>query len=148
MLHCLSQFVSPYELNGHTETLYQFFMDVQCYPIEKLKFSGIQLEPYKSFPLLASCQVAVIAPNVPAMYEAHFGIPMAGAVLNAVNVRLNADTIAFLLGHCSAAVVMVDQEFFPLAEEALEILENKSEGKSIRPLIVVIADKNCDPAPF
>ncbi|MCE3051636.1 Acetate/butyrate--CoA ligase aae7, peroxisomal [Datura stramonium] len=92
--------------------------------------------------------VAVIAPNVPAMYEAHFGIPMAGAVLNAVNVRLNADTIAFLLVHCSAAVVMVDQEFFPLAEEALEILENKSKGKSNRPLLIVIADKNCDPAPF
>ncbi|XP_049407284.1 acetate--CoA ligase CCL3-like [Solanum stenotomum] len=92
--------------------------------------------------------VAVIAPNVPAMYEAHFGIPMAGAVLNAVNVRLNADTIAFLLGHCSAAVVMVDQEFFPLAEEALKILQDKSEGKSNRPLIVVIADKNCDPAPL
>ncbi|KAL3380157.1 hypothetical protein AABB24_000668 [Solanum stoloniferum] len=92
--------------------------------------------------------VAVIAPNVPAMYEAHFGIPMAGAVLNAVNVRLNADTIAFLLGHCSAAVVMVDQEFFPLAEEALKILEDKSEGKSNRPLIVVIADKNCDPTPL
>ncbi|XP_004228999.1 acetate--CoA ligase CCL3 [Solanum lycopersicum] len=92
--------------------------------------------------------VAVIAPNVPAMYEAHFGIPMAGAVLNAVNVRLNADTIAFLLGHCSAAVVMVDQEFFPLAEEALKILEDKSQGKSNRPLIVVIADKNCDPAPL
>ncbi|XP_009791285.1 acetate--CoA ligase CCL3-like [Nicotiana sylvestris] len=91
--------------------------------------------------------VAVIAPNVPAMYEAHFGIPMAGAVLNAVNVRLNADTIAFLLGHCSAAVVMVDQEFFPLAEEALKVLENKSKGKSNRPLLIVIADKNCDPAP-
>ncbi|XP_060197561.1 acetate--CoA ligase CCL3-like isoform X2 [Lycium barbarum] len=92
--------------------------------------------------------VAVVAPNVPAMYEAHFGIPMAGAVLNAVNVRLNADTIAFLLGHCSAAVVMVDQEFFPLAEEALKILENKSKGKSKRPLVIVIADKNCDPVPF
>ncbi|CAN4106263.1 unnamed protein product [Withania somnifera] len=92
--------------------------------------------------------VAVIAPNVPAMYEAHFGIPMARAVLNAVNVRLNADTISFLLGHCSAAVVMVDQEFFPLAEEALQNLENKSNGKSNRPLLIVIADKNCDPAAF
>ncbi|KAJ8528770.1 hypothetical protein K7X08_030414 [Anisodus acutangulus] len=91
--------------------------------------------------------VAVIAPNVPAMYEAHFGIPMAGAVLNAVNVRLNADTIAFLLGHCSAAVVMVDQEFFLLAEEALNILENKSKGKSNRPLLIVIADTNCDSTP-
>lgn len=96
---------------------------------------------------MASWQVAVIAPNVPAMYEAHFGIPMAGAVLNAVNVRLNADTIAFLLDHCSAAVVMVDQEFFSLAEEALKFSENKSKGKSNRPLLIVIADKNCDPAP-
>ncbi|CAI9767079.1 unnamed protein product [Fraxinus pennsylvanica] len=41
------------------------------------------------------CTVAVIAPNVPAMYEAHFGVPMSGAVINAVNIHLNAQTIAF-----------------------------------------------------
>ncbi|KAL0433945.1 UNVERIFIED_CONTAM: Acetate/butyrate--CoA ligase AAE7, peroxisomal [Sesamum latifolium] len=42
--------------------------------------------------------VAVIAPNIPALFEAHFGIPMSGAVLNAVNIRLNAEAIAFLFG--------------------------------------------------
>ncbi|KAE9453259.1 hypothetical protein C3L33_14840, partial [Rhododendron williamsianum] len=52
--------------------------------------------------------VAVIAPNVPAIYEAHFGVPMAGAVINPVNIRLNAQTVAFLLEHSSAAVVMCD----------------------------------------
>ncbi|KAB1213872.1 Acetate/butyrate--CoA ligase AAE7, peroxisomal [Morella rubra] len=91
--------------------------------------------------------VAVIAPNVPAIYEAHFGVPMAGAVLNAVNIRLNASTIAFLLGHSSAAVVMVDQEFFALVEEALKILSEKNKG--YRPLLlVVIGDENCDPSAF
>nr|XP_027066125.1 acetate/butyrate--CoA ligase AAE7, peroxisomal-like [Coffea arabica] len=88
--------------------------------------------------------VAVIAPNVPAMYEAHFGVPMAGAVLNAVNIRLNAETVAFLLGHSEAAVVMVDQEFFSLAEEALKILSDKSKGNFRPPLLIVIADKTCD----
>ncbi|KAH0704957.1 hypothetical protein KY290_009674 [Solanum tuberosum] len=91
--------------------------------------------------------VAVIAPNVPAMYEAHFGIPMSGAVINAVNVRLNAQTIAFLLGHCAASIVMVDQEYFPLAEEALKVWENNSKGNFNAPLLIVIADKNCDPTP-
>ncbi|KAM7258279.1 hypothetical protein ACFE04_014020 [Oxalis oulophora] len=89
--------------------------------------------------------VAVIAPNVPAMYEAHFGVPMAGAVLNAVNVRLNASTIAFLLTHSLAAVVMVDQEFFLLAEEALRIIKEKTITEFKPPLLIVIADESADP---
>ncbi|KAJ9154583.1 hypothetical protein P3X46_027903 [Hevea brasiliensis] len=88
--------------------------------------------------------VAIIAPNIPAMYEAHFGVPMAGAVVNCVNIRLNAPTIAFLLGHSKSEVVMVDQELFSLAEEALKILAES--GSSFRPsLLIVIADKSCDP---
>lgn len=90
----------------------------------------------------------MLAPNVPALYEAHFGIPMAGAVLNAVNIRLNAETIAFLLGHSSAAVLMVDQEFYNLAEESLSILASKTKGNFQPPLMIVIADTNCDPKPL
>lgn len=78
------------------------------------------------------------------MYEAHFGIPMAGAVLNTVNIRLNASTIAFLLGHSKSAIVMVDQEFFPLAENALKILAEKDSHYN-PPLLIVIADESCDP---
>lgn len=70
---------------------------------------------------------------------------MAGAVLNTVNVRLNAPTIAFLLGHSSSVVVMVDQEYFPLAEEALKIWEEQSKGHYKPPLLIVIGDENCDP---
>nr|GMD73949.1 acetate/butyrate--CoA ligase AAE7, peroxisomal-like [Ipomoea batatas]GME08085.1 acetate/butyrate--CoA ligase AAE7, peroxisomal-like [Ipomoea batatas] len=73
---------------------------------------------------------------------------MAGAVLNAVNVRLNAETIAFLLGHSLAAVLMVDQEFYNLAEESLSILANKTKGKFQPPLMIVIGDTNCDPKPL
>ncbi|KAL3812289.1 hypothetical protein ACJIZ3_013557 [Penstemon smallii] len=85
---------------------------------------------------------AVIAPNIPAMYEAHFGVPMSGAALNAVNIRLNAQTIAFLLGHSQAALIMVDQECFSLAEEALKIMADETKGKFKPPILIVIADEN------
>lgn len=90
-------------------------------------------------------QVAVIAPNIPAIYEAHFGVPMAGAVVNCVNIRLNASTVAFLLDHSAAAVVMVDQEFFPLAEEGLRIIREKHKENYKPPIFIVIGDENCDP---
>lgn len=90
------------------------------------------------------CTVAIIAPNIPAMYEAHFGVPMAGAVVNCVNIRLNASTIAFLLSHSKSEVVMVDQEFIPLAEDALKLLA-ESECSFKPPLLIVISDKGCDP---
>ncbi|XP_074296704.1 acetate--CoA ligase CCL3-like [Silene latifolia] len=89
--------------------------------------------------------VSIIAPNVPAIYEAHFGVPMSGAVLNTVNIRLNAETIAFLLGHSQSIVIMVDQEFFTLAEEALKILAEKSKGNFKQPILIVIPDEACDP---
>lgn len=79
------------------------------------------------------------------MYEAHFGVPMSGAVLNTVNIRLNATTIAFLLGHSSTEVVMVDQEFFAIAEEALKIVAESSKGCSKPPLLIIIGDEQCDP---
>ncbi|PUZ41426.1 hypothetical protein GQ55_9G503900 [Panicum hallii var. hallii] len=90
--------------------------------------------------------VAVIAPNIPAIYETHFGVPMAGAVVNCVNIRLNAATVAFLLEHSSAEVVMVDQEFFSLAEESLRIIADQKKGAFKQPLLIVIGDQTCDPA--
>ena len=63
--------------------------------------------------------VAVLAPNVPALYEAHFGVPMAGAVLNALNTRLDAATLAFILEHGRAAVLLYDSEYAALVREVL-----------------------------
>ena len=60
--------------------------------------------------------VAVMAPNVPAMYEAHFGVPMIGAVLNTLNTRLDAEAIAFMLEHGEAKVLITDREFSPIIE--------------------------------
>ena len=58
--------------------------------------------------------VAVMAPNTPPMYEAHFGVPMCGAVLNTLNTRLDAETIAFMLRHGGARVLITDREFSPI----------------------------------
>ena len=63
--------------------------------------------------------VAIIAPNVPAMLEAHYGVPMTGAVLNTINIRLDAAAIAFILDHGEAGVLIVDPEFAGVAKEAL-----------------------------
>ena len=62
--------------------------------------------------------VAVLAPNGPAMFEAHFGVPMCGAVLNAINTRLDAEAIGFILQHGEARVLLVDKEFGELALRA------------------------------
>jgi fatty-acyl-CoA synthase len=77
--------------------------------------------------------VAIVAPNVPAMLEAHYGVPMAGAVLNPLNYRLDARTIAFILEHGGAKLLVTDTEFSDTVGEAL--------GRLGRPLPVVdIAD--------
>ncbi|MES2940524.1 MAG: AMP-binding protein [Pseudomonadota bacterium] len=66
--------------------------------------------------------VSILAPNTPAMLEAHFGIPLAGAVLNAINCRLDADGIAFILRHGESRLLLVDREFAALAKRALAAL--------------------------
>ncbi len=60
--------------------------------------------------------VAVMAPNVPALLEAHYGVPMAGAVLNALNYRLDARSIAFILAHGEAKLLIADREFAPIVK--------------------------------
>lgn len=65
--------------------------------------------------------VAIIAANIPEMFEAHFSVPMAGAVLNAINTRLDAEAVAFILNHGEARVLLVDPEFAELAERAVRI---------------------------
>ena len=57
--------------------------------------------------------------NSPAMLEAHYGVPMCGAVLNTINTRLDAATIGFIFDHADAKVVIVDREFSKTVKEAL-----------------------------
>jgi fatty-acyl-CoA synthase len=82
--------------------------------------------------------VAVMAPNVPALFDAHFGVPMAGAVLNALNTRLDAATIAFILDHGEAKVLITDREFSTTVGAALAKLETK-------PLVIDIDDPLAPP---
>ncbi|HDS1777291.1 TPA: acyl-CoA synthetase [Pseudomonas putida] len=77
--------------------------------------------------------VAVMLPNTPTMLEAHFGVPMTGAVLNTLNVRLDAEAIAFMLQHGEAKVLITDREFHTVIEGALALLEHP-------PLVVDVDD--------
>lgn len=78
--------------------------------------------------------IAVMLPNVPPMVEAHFGIPMAGAVLNALNTRLDPEAIAFMLDHGEAKAVIVDPEFAGAMQKAIAL------RKSTAPLLVIDAE--------
>ncbi len=76
--------------------------------------------------------VAAILSNTPEMYECHFGVPGAGAVLNTINVRLDAATIAFILNHGEAKVLITDREFAPVVKAALDLLD--------RPIMIIDVD--------
>ena len=85
--------------------------------------------------------VAVMLPNTPPMVEAHFGVPMAGAVLNTLNTRLDPETIAFMLDHGEAKAVIVDPEFAAVMAKALALRQ------SAAPLAVIeVQDAEYGPA--
>lgn len=69
--------------------------------------------------------VSIIAPNSSAMYEAHFAIPMIGAVINTINIRLDAKTVSFILTHSDSKIIFSDTEFLPIVKEALQISRQK-----------------------
>jgi fatty-acyl-CoA synthase len=77
--------------------------------------------------------VALMLPNVPAMCEAHFAVPMAGAVIHGLNIRLDADAIAFQLQHGQAKILFTDREFSATIEAALDQLDD-------RPLVIDVDD--------
>jgi fatty-acyl-CoA synthase len=77
--------------------------------------------------------VAIMAPNVPEFVEAHFGVPMCGAVLNSLNIRLDAEAIAFILEHGEAKVLFTDREFSGTIAAALAMLKDK-------PIVIDIDD--------
>ena len=77
--------------------------------------------------------VSVMAPNIPPVLDAHFGVPMTGAVLNTLNIRLDAATIAFTLDHAETKVLITDREFSHVIKAALEIAKAK-------PIIIDIDD--------
>jgi fatty-acyl-CoA synthase len=81
--------------------------------------------------------VAIMAPNIPEMYEAHFGVPMTGGVLNSLNTRLDAAMVAFILDHSETKVLLVDREFHKVVTEALAIAR-------VQPLVVDIDDPACE----
>ena len=81
--------------------------------------------------------VSVMLANTPAMLEAHYGVPMVGAVLHSINTRLDAATIAFMLDHAETKVLIVDTEFGVVLKDALS-------QATVRPLLIDYRDIQCD----
>lgn len=78
--------------------------------------------------------VATLLPNIPQQAVAHYGVPAAGAILNTVNTRLDADTVAYIFGHAGAKIVLVDTAFLALAEESIRRMEGPA------PQIIEVVD--------
>ncbi|QIR06010.1 acyl-CoA synthetase [Salinivibrio costicola] len=77
--------------------------------------------------------VSVMAPNLPEVFELHFSVPMTGGVLNTINTRLEAETVAFILEHAESKVFIVDKEMTAVAKRALKMIKH-------RPLVIAIDD--------
>ncbi|MDX1822267.1 MAG: AMP-binding protein [Paracoccaceae bacterium] len=78
--------------------------------------------------------VATLIPNLPAQAEAHFAVPACGAILNTINTRLEPDTVAYILDHGGAKVLLVDPQFLPMAAEAMERMDGPA------PQVIEVAD--------
>tara|TARA_Y100001935_G_scaffold5963_1_gene4581 strand:+ start:1837 stop:3465 length:1629 start_codon:yes stop_codon:yes gene_type:complete len=81
--------------------------------------------------------VSVMAFNTPEIFEAHYSVPMTGAVLNTINVRLDAKTVSYILNHSEAKVFIVDRQLHSIIEKALETVEKK-------PIIIDVQDEFAD----
>ncbi|XP_044486412.1 butanoate--CoA ligase AAE1-like isoform X2 [Mangifera indica] len=89
--------------------------------------------------------IAVLAPNIPAMYELHFGVPMAGAVLCTLNIRHDSAMVAVLLKHSEAKILIVDYQLLDIARGAVEIL---AKTTTKLPLLVIIPEWGTVRKPF
>jgi fatty-acyl-CoA synthase len=84
--------------------------------------------------------VATILPNIPQQAVAHFGVPAAGAILNTINTRLDADTVAYIFGHAGAKIVLCDSAFLPLASEAIRRMDGPA------PQVIEVVDHGFTPS--
>ena len=85
--------------------------------------------------------VSYLCPNTPEMIEAHFGVNMTGAVLNSINTRLDADTVAYILDHSESSIVFTDTQYSPVMKDALAILGDRA------PEVIDISDPQADLKP-
>lgn len=110
----------------------QQYPNVTCYVHGDIKRTWVEVDRrVKKFASAISALgiekndvVSIIAPNTPAIFEAHFAIPSTGAVLHSLNTRSDAKTIAFQLQHAETKYLFVDTEFSPLIEKALALIDN------------------------
>ncbi len=94
-------------IHGERRYTYHQFYERACRMADRLRQSGLRIHE----------RVAFLCPNIPALLEAHYGVPMAGGVLVAINIRLNAEEVSYILEHSGAKFLFVDREFLPLVKD-------------------------------
>ena len=102
-------------IHGHREYTWAQTYERSCQLASALSLKGVGIGD----------TVAVLAFNTPEIYEAHFGVPMIGAVLNAINIRLDVDTITYILDHGEAKVLVTDNELSPTIKKVIEKLDRE-----------------------
>ena len=107
----------------------------RCYSYRQLaERSGQLANALRAVGVASGDRVAIMAPNIPELLEAHYGVPGAGAVLTPINTRLDGDAVGFILRHSRARVLLVDAEYAALAERAITDMPTP-------PLLVIIVDQ-------
>ena len=101
-------------------------MRINILPGNKLFVRCKQLASSLSQKLAKGNVVGFIASNTPELYEAHFAVPMAGMILNAINYRLDPKTIAYIIDHSNIKMLFVDTEFLQLGKEAVSLSKRKT----------------------
>lgn len=117
----------PAIIHGHRRLSYAEVYDRCCKLATSLKQLGVK----------PGDVVSIIAPNIPELYEAHFAVPMCGGILNAINTRLEAKTIRYILEHSQAKVLLVDRDSSAVINEALE-------SSTAQPVLIDINDPLAD----
>ncbi|XP_021745205.1 butyrate--CoA ligase AAE11, peroxisomal-like [Chenopodium quinoa] len=92
----------------------------------------------KSLGITKNDVVSVLAPNIPALYEMHFAVPMAGGVLNTINSMLDANTVKNILSHSEAKILFVDYEYIALACKAMRLLKAEAKPSAVLPSVILI----------
>lgn len=82
-----------------------------------------------------------MSPNSPAVYEMNFGVPMARAVLNSINSRLDARTVSVLLAHSETKALFVDSQYLQLVQESLRMWLSSPDAPVVKPQVIVIEDR-------
>ena len=163
-----TQALSPVNFLPHTAAIYPDNIAI-IHGLEKTSYRQLLqrckrlASAFEKRGIAQGSTVSIVAPNIPAHLEAHFAVPMTGAVLNSINVRLDANTIAYIFDHGESDIVLVDGQFADVVKQAVALSkakptivdiddvlgpQNVHVGELCYEDLILEGDENFSPAPI